>query len=345
MRHFTHIADLGPDGVHALLARAAELKLLHAGSGLSSGPGSGTTHGQALPKTMRDLSLGMLFLNPSLRTRASFEMAMHKLGGHAIAMDTGAVWNLESDEQAVMNADRPEHVKEAAGVLSRYFDVLAVRAFAKSSTLGEEHADATINAFRRHASVPVISMESAREHPCQGLADMLTVREILGQTQGAKITLVWAPHIKALPRAVPNSLLLSAAAAGADIRIAHPPGYDLAPQVLTEARALAQYSDGKISLTDDRNEALQGAQIVYAKSWAPSAEFARAPDNPVLKAWMLGSEHFAQHCPEASFLHCLPVRRNVEVSSSLLDSVHARVIDQAANRLWVQMAALEWLLA
>lgn len=324
MKHFTQLKDIGRNGVQQLLARAAELK-----------------RNSSLPPLMKGKSLGMYFANPSLRSRTSFEMAMHRLGGHALALDAGAVWNLETDEDAVMNSDRPEHVKEAAGVLSRYVDLLGVRAFARGSSYAEEDADAAIMAFKRYAGVPVISMESAREHPCQGLADLLTIDESFGQTEGIVVTLTWAPHIKPLPRAVPNSALLTAAALGCDIRIAHPPGYALSPSILEEAGQLARQSRAKISHFDNQQQALDGAHVVIAKSWGAGAEGAAPPSAAELQNWMLGEAHFQRCTDETIFLHCLPVRRNVEVSSEVLDGMRSRVLDEAENRMWVQMAALE----
>lgn len=324
MKHFTQLKDIGRNGVQQLLARAAELKRI-----------------SSLPPLMKGKSLGMYFANPSLRSRTSFEMAMHRLGGHALALDAGAVWNLEVDEAAVMDADRPEHVKEAAGVLSRYVDLLGVRAFARGSSFAEEDADAAILAFKRHAGVPVISMESAREHPCQGLADLLTIEESFGQTEGVVVALTWAPHIKPLPRAVPNSALLTAAALGCEIRVAHPPGYALSPSVQQEAEELTRQSRGRIVHCDNQAQALDGAHVVIAKSWGAGSDGAAPPSAAELAAWMPTEAHFERCTDETIFLHCLPVRRNVEVASEVLDGMRARVLDEAENRMWVQMAALE----
>lgn len=325
MKHFTQLKDVGRNGVQQLIARAGELKRM----------------GHPLPPLLKNKSLGMLFQNPSLRTRASFEMAMHRLGGHAIALDSGAVWNLEWEDQAVMDGDKPEHVKEAAGVLSRYVDILGVRAFSRGTSYAEEDADAAMMAFKRHAGVPVISLESAREHPCQGLADLLTVEESFGQTEGIVVTLTWAPHIKPLPRAVPNSVLLTAAAMGCEVRVAHPPGYELSPSVWAEAESLALQSRGKVKRYSSQSEAINGAHVVVAKAWGAATEGTPPPNAPALKPWMLTDAHFAACSEETIFLHCLPVRRNVEVSSEVLDGMRSRELDEAENRLWVQMAALE----
>lgn len=324
MKHFTQLKDIGRNGVQQLLARAQEFKRMG-----------------NLPPLLKGKSLAMLFQNPSLRSRASFEMAMHRLGGHAIALDPGAVWNLEWEDDVRMDGDKPEHVKEAAGVLSRYVDILGVRAFSKGTSFAEEDADAALMAFKRHAGVPVISLESAREHPCQGLADLMTIEESFGQTEGIVVTITWAPHIKPLPRAVPNSALLTAAAMGCEVRVAHPPGYELSPSVWNEAQELAKQSRAKVKQYSSQSEAINGAHVVIAKAWGSADENAPPPSAAALKHWMLTEMHFAACTDETIFLHCLPVRRNVEVSSEVLDGMRSRELDEAENRLWVQMAALE----
>ena len=237
MKHFTRISDLGPDGVKEILATAATWK--------KNRPGA----------IFMDRILGMVFFNPSLRTRASFEAAMLRHGGHAIVLEVGAgTWKLEDRDGAIMNEDRAEHVREGVPVLGRYADLLAVRTFSHGNGDAEDEIDPVINAFRRFSTVPVLSMESAREHPHQGLADLLTIQEAHGSTK-VPVTLTWAPHIKPLPKAVPNSFLLTAAACGADIRVAHPRGYELSAEVRAEAEAYAAATGGKITYTHDQDAA------------------------------------------------------------------------------------------
>ena len=327
MKHFTSIQDLGPAGVEAILAEAAAWKGI-------------------FPKHLSGRLLGMVFFNPSLRTRASFEAVMARGGGNSVVLEVGnGVWKLEDRLGAIMDGDRAEHVKEAVPVLARYVDALAVRTFATCADDEADNVDPVMNAFRRYSTVPVISMESAREHPCQGLADLLTVKEAFGGTKKIPVTLTWAPHIKPLPKAVPNSFLLTAAAAGCDIRVAHPKGFELHPSVMAEARALAAYTGGNVSVTEDQYEALQGSRAVYAKAWGPStgsglgAEAVKA--NPT---WMIKRLHMAQATADAIFLHCLPVRRNVEVADEVLDHPSSRVVDEAENRFHVQRALMHWLL-
>ncbi len=327
MKHFTSIQDLGPAGVESILAKAATWK-------------------GRFPKHLADKLLGMVFFNPSLRTRASFEAVMARGGGNALVLEVGnGVWKLEDRLGAIMDGDRAEHVKEAVPVLARYVDALAVRTFASCADDDADHADPVMNAFRQHSTVPVISMESAREHPCQGLADLLTIQETFGPTQKTPVTLTWAPHIKPLPKAVPNSFLLTAAAAGCEIRVAHPEGFELHPAILAEARALAAYTNGSVTVTNDQSGALQGSKAVYAKAWGPStasglnAEAVKSNAN-----WMLSRAHMDKATSDAIFLHCLPVRRNVEVADNVLDHPCSRVVDEAENRFHVQRALMDWLL-
>ncbi|QDE98909.1 N-acetylornithine carbamoyltransferase [Myxococcus xanthus] len=332
MKHVTHIKDLGPEGVEAVLAQAAAWKQ------------KGPEHA-----LFANALLGMVFFNPSLRTRTSFEAVMLRGGGNAIILDVGAgVWKLEHREGAVMNADRAEHLKEAAPVLSRFVDMLGVRTFSQGGGDEEDELDPVINAFRKWSTVPVVSMESAREHPCQGLADMLTLRETFGSTQKLPVTLTWAPHIKPLPKAVPNSFLLSAAAAGCEIRVAHPPGFDLHPAVRAEAEAYAKATGGSVTYTHDQDEALAGSRAVYAKSWGPTAAAAFSPNDVTAllasySGWMPTRLTMSRAQKDAAFLHCLPVRRNVEVADEVLDHPNSRVVDEAGNRYHVQRALLHWM--
>jgi N-acetylornithine carbamoyltransferase len=331
VKHFTHIADLGVAGVASVLDEALAWKQRSPGAHLAG------------------KLLGMVFFNPSLRTRASFEAAMVRGGGAAIVLDVGnGVWKLEDRSGAVMDGDRPEHIKEAIPVLGRYADALAVRTFGALQDDDADAADPVLNAFRKLAGVPVISMESAREHPCQGLADMLTARENFGATRGLPVTLTWAPHIKPLPKAVPHSFLLTAAAAGCEVRVAHPPGFELHPGVVAEAEAYAREAGGSVSYTHDRKAALAGSRVVYAKAWGPS--IARVPAAEASarilqhKDWILDGAAMAAAAEDAAFLHCLPVRRNVEVADAVLDSAVSRVIDEAENRFHVQRVLLHRLL-
>ena len=328
MKHATRISDLGLENVNQILSVAKAWK------------------GKPHPKHLQDKLLGMLFFNPSLRTRVSFEAVMARGGGSAVVMEAGnSTWKFEDRVGAVMDADRAEHLKEAVPVLCRYLDALAVRTFADGVDDDADHNDVVIKAFRQYATVPVVSMESAREHPCQGMADLLTIEEHFGSAKRLPVTLTWAPHIKSLPKAVPNSFLLTAAALGCELRVAHPQGFELHPDVVREAETYSAASGGSISFFHDQYSALDGSRVVYAKAWGPATSSAFGPDVVRQHAdWMVSPGHMERAARDAIFLHCLPVRRNVEVADAVPDGPWSRVVDQAENRFHVQRALLDWLL-
>lgn len=326
MKHATRFSDLGLEAVHRILSTARAWK------------------GTPQPKHLRDKLLGMLFFNPSLRTRASFEAVMARGGGAAIVLEAGSTWKLEHRSHAVMDGDCPEHVKDAAPVLSRYVDAIAVRTFAGGTDDGADNDDAIIRAFQQCATVPVVSMESAREHPCQGLADLLTIEGQFGSARGLPVTLTWAPHINALPKAVPNSFLLTAAARGCELRVVHPKGFELHPEVIREAETYAAAGGGSISFVHDQDAAVKESRVVYAKAWGPAT--ANGFDAKEIRQhadWMISPRQMEKAANDAIFLHCLPVRRNVEVADAVLDGHSSRVVDQAENRFHVQRALLDWL--
>jgi N-acetylornithine carbamoyltransferase len=220
-----------------------------------------------------------------------------------------------------------------------------VRTFAGGVDDNADHDDAVIKAFRQYATVPVVSMESAREHPCQGIADLLTIEDQFGSAKGLPVTLTWAPHIKSLPKAVPNSFLLTAAARGCELRVGHPRGFELHPDVVREAEIYAAASGGSVSFFHEQDAALKGSRAVYAKAWGPATQGGLASD--VVRQypnWMLSPRHMERAGRDAIFLHCLPVRRNVEIADAVLDGPWSRVVDEAENRFHVQRALLDWLL-
>src|ERR1700756_3598987 len=302
MKHATRLSDLAVETVKQILSTAKAWK------------------GKPHPKHLRDKLLGMLFFNPSLRTRVSFEAVMARGGGSAVVMEAGSsTWKFEDRVGAVMDVDRAEHLKEAVPVLCRYVDALAVRTFADGVDDDADHDDAVIKAFRQYATVPVVSMESAREHPCQGMADLLTIEQHFGSAKGLPVTLTWAPHIKSLPKAVPNSFLLTAAALGCKLRVAHPRGFELHPDVVREAKTYAEASGGTISFFHKQAQALKGSRAVYAKAWGPATSSELGPDVVRQYAdWMVSPSHMERAARDAIFLHCLPVRRNVEVADAVL---------------------------
>ena len=288
--------------------------------------------------------MGSLFVSPSVRTRTSFEAAMFRLGGHMVTLTPGqGVWGIAFEKGQVMSGAEAEHIIEAAGVLSSYCDVLGLRAFAAMQDFDAEMLDAPIQALAAHASKPVISLESAVYHPCQGLADAITMTERLGDPRGEVFTLSWAPHPRCCGTPVPHSALLSAARMGMKVRVAHPPGYDLHAPVLEQARALSAASGGDFTVTHDQDAALDGAHVVYGKAWGSRADYGQAhlsgERNMRHADWQITAAKMAKTA-DAGFMHCLPVRRNVVVSDDVLDSAASMVQEQAANRLWGQTALL-----
>jgi len=312
-RAFINTLEFRREEIEHLLDRAKELK-----------------SGKVL-RALEGKSVALVFFNPSLRTRVSFEVGIAQLGGQAITMSVGTEsWTLEYREGAVMDQDKTEHIKDAARVLSRYVDAIAVRAFPGLKSREEDLSDPVLEAFRKYATVPVINMESALWHPCQGMADALTIREKFGRVKGVKVTLTWAYHPKALPMAVPNSFAAIVSQLDGDLTIAHPREFPLEPIVLNALPRKPRIVHGK-------EEALEGAQVVYAKSWGGSAYYGRWEEEKVvrdgLKSWICDAIPAG-----AVFLHCLPVRRNVEVADAVLDG--SAIYDAAENRLHVQKAVL-----
>lgn len=330
-RHFIDGDSVTRDEIEALLDDAAYAK-----------------RGGALPSLLGK-SVGLVFFNPSLRTRASMDVAVHRLGGHPVSLEAGSqTWALEWRKGVVMDGDKPEHLKEAAGVLSRYFDGLGVRAFAGLRSFDEDAAEPVISSFVKWSRVPVVNLESALYHPCQGLADGMTLRELLGNPlAGAKVLLTWAPHPKPLPMAVPNSFALVATKLGARLTILRPNGFDLSPGVMERARFNAAASGGSVETTDDAGAAYAGARIVYAKSWGALDYYGRWDSE---KAVREANRSFTVDAAKmaatdgARFMHCLPVRRNVVVMDEVLDSPASAVLEQAENRMWAQMSLLSAIL-
>ena len=297
-------------------------------------------HGEPL----KGRSVALVFFNPSLRTRASMEIAVHDLGGHAVTLDVGkGTWSLEHREGVVMDGDKTEHIKEAARVLSRYVSAIGVRAFPEMRDYREEIADPVVRGFAEHSDVPVFNLESARHHPFQALADALTMREKLGSFKGEKVTLSWAYHPKPLPMAVPNSFALVAAQMGLDLTIACPPEYDLGDEAMSEIERAAEGSGGRLHISRDQREACSGARIVYAKSWGGKEFYGKLDEDIRVRQnyrhWRIDEEVMGA-TDEGWFMHCLPVRRNVVVTDGVLDGPRNAAIDEAENRLHVQKAVL-----
>jgi N-succinyl-L-ornithine transcarbamylase len=272
--------------------------------------------------------MGMLFFNPSLRTRISTQIAAQNLGMQVIILNAGQEnWALEFEEHAVMDGTNAEHVIDAARVLGKYFDILGVRTFPTLQDKEEDYAEMILKQFVRHAGIPVVSLESATLHPLQSLADLVTIHEHWNKKYRPKIVLTWAPHIKAIPQCVANSFAQWVLAWGhADLVITHPEGYELD----------SAFTDGAY-ITTDQEEALQKADFVYVKNWSRVEPYGSA--DPMPANWMLTLPKL-EVTRQARILHCLPVRRNVELSDEVIDSPFSLVTEQAANRVWSAQAVL-----
>jgi N-acetylornithine carbamoyltransferase len=336
-RHFLSTRDWSLPELDELLARALRIK-----------------HGRERPD-FRGKAMALLFFNPSLRTRVSFEAGLLRFGGHALPIQPGKdAYVFEHRDGAVMDGATQEHVREVAPVLSRYVHAVGIRksdlittAAATAPVTGswkELRGDDFLHAFARHATVPVVNLESNFEHPCQELADRMTLKEKLGDPRGKKYVLTWAYHPKSLPLATPHSELLSAAGMGMRVVHLRPPGYDLDEQVVATARARAAECGGSVEVTDDVEAAYRGAHAVCAKSYGGIAYYGRFDDErrdkEKLRArWIVDADKMGR-TDDAIFLHCLPIRRNVKATDAVLDGPRSVVVDQAENRMWSQVALL-----
>ena len=300
--------------------------------------------GENPAKPLSGKSVALVFFNPSLRTRASMQIGVYELGGNAVILEPGGTsWTLEHRDGVVMNGDKTEHLKEFVRVLERYVAAIGVRTFAELKDWELERTDPILSAFERYASKPVINLESAMHHPCQSMADMMTIRESFGETK-RKVLLTWAFHPKPLPMAVPNSFALAAAQFGHDLRIAHPEGYELDEELLAEIETQTKENGGSLEVVSNVNSAFDDVEVVYAKSWggknfygAAEKDIRRRAD---LQADWIVDETKMRRTNDAIFMHCLPVRRNVIVTDGVIDSPHSVVIDEAENRLHVQKAIM-----
>lgn len=276
-------------------------------------------------------TLGLIFLNPSLRTRVSTQLAASNLGMVSIVLNMDKeAWALEMEEGAVMNKNTVEHIKDAAGVLGSYFDFLAVRAFPTLSHKQNDTNDVTIKKFETYFGKPIVSLESAIRHPLQSLADQITIQENSSLGKKPKVVLTWAPHIKAIPHAVANSFAEWTLGMGHDLTITHPEGYEL-DEEFTKG-ATIEYNQSK---------ALEDADFVYVKNWSSFNDYGKILSTD--KNWMLTEKHL-KSSPNAKVMHCLPVRRNVELSDEILDSSRALIQQQANNRIYAAQAVLSHLL-
>ena len=293
-------------------------------------------HCKANPFAAKELGagkrIGLFFLNPSLRTRLSTQIAATNLGMEAIVFNVDKEgWALEFAEGAIMNGTTVEHIKDAAPVLGQYFDILCVRTFPALLNREDDYAETIINQFIKFAGVPIVSLESATLHPLQSLADIITIKETFKGTAKPKVVLSWAPHVKALPQCVANSFAQWVSAWGeAELIITHPEGYELDEKFTNGA-----------TIMHDQDEALQYADYVYVKNWSSYHDYGKIISTD--PSWMLTTKKL-QLTNDAKIMHCLPVRRNVELSDEVLDSKNSLITQQAGNRVWAAQAVLSEIL-
>ena len=276
--------------------------------------------------------IGLLFLNPSMRTRLSTQIAAQNLGMEAIVFNVGQDgWMLEFEDEAIMSGSTVEHVKDAAPILGKYFDILGIRTFPSLKNKSDDYSELYINQFMKYAGIPIVSLESATLHPLQSLTDIITIQETFKEKRKPKIVLTWAPHVKALPQCVANSFSEWVTAWGeADFTITHPEDYEL-DEAFTKGATILHNQD----------EALKGADFVYVKNWSTYTDYGRIYCND--PKWMLSNKKL-QVTNNAKVMHCLPVRRNVELSDEILDGPNSSVTQQATNRVWAAQAVLNQLL-
>ena len=295
------------------------------------------------PNPEKSRSVGLVFFNPSLRTRTSMEVAAARLGAHAATIVPGnGVWGFEWREGQVMDGQAAEHVHEAFGVLSQYYDTLGVRVFASGVDYAVDRDDVLLNQVLSASSVPVISLESAFYHPCQALADAATIHQHFdGDVVGKKFVLLWGYHPKALPMAVPNSALLMASRLGMQVTVGRPNGFELDPEVMSTAAGYAARFDQIITESDRLSEVCKDADVIYVKAWSGRLRYHNPGAEEELrnrhKDWRLD----VQNLGKAAFMHCLPVRRGVVVDEAVLYAPNAIHLLQAKFRLYAQMAILE----
>jgi len=326
MRHFITTHDWSRDELQSLLDVAGDLK---------------QNRYQSL---LANKTIALLFLNPSLRTRASFQIGADQLGAHAVVLEPGnGAWGIEFDHGQVMDGDAEEHIQEVAGVLSRYCDMICMRAFPKFQDWNYDREDPWIKALAKYSTVPVINMETII-HPCQELAFIKTLQEKLGDVSGKQLTVTWTYHPKPLNTAVANSAIMIATKFGMHVKLLCPDSnYLLDEQFLNNADANANDSGGSFQVTHDIDEGYGGADVVYAKSWGALPFYGDA-DAAISSAeqfrHFIVDEDKMNKTDSALFSHCLPLRRNVKATDAVMDADYCMAIDEAENRLHVQKAVM-----
>jgi len=331
MKAFNDLADFSNEEIGALLELASRLD----------------THPE--PDALRGKVLSLLFLSPSLRTLASFQAAMTRLGGGSFVISPDmSIHGIETRPGIVMDGAAAEHIREAVPVIASYGDAIGIRAFAERKNLETDMADTEFSALTALTDTPYINMESAIGHPCQNLADWKTLDDLEVPANGGKFVLSWAYHPRALPLAVPSSTLFTAAKRGMDVTVLRPEGFELPEPLMQKANAAADASGGSVRETDDRTEAMEGAHIIYAKSWSSTKHYGNRLADQELREehidWCVDEPWFDNARDDCRFMHCLPVRRGVVVSEAVLDGPRSVVIHEARNRMLAQMAVLHQML-
>jgi N-acetylornithine carbamoyltransferase len=327
MRDFYDLADFEREQIHELLTLTTRLCE------------------KPEPQALAGKVLALLFLSSSLRTLASFQAAMARLGGGTFVISPEmSIHGLENRSGIVMDGVAAEHIREAVPVIASYADAIGIRLFAERRKVEDDLADTKYNEMRKLCDVPLINMESAISHPCQSLADWRTMNDLDVPCQGGKLVLSWVYHPKPQPLAVPASTLVMAAMRGMQVTVLRPEGFELPEAIMNKARHAASATGGSICETDDRAEAMQGAHILYAKSWSSTLHYGKLEKDDDARReateWCVDDTWFDSASDACRLMHCLPVRRGVEVMDEVLDSQRSVVIQQAKNRMLTQTALL-----
>lgn len=318
MRNFTSVTDV--DNIPALVSEALQCK----------------ANPYAFSHLGKNKTIGLIFLNPSLRTRLSTQKAALNLGMNVMVMNMDKEgWALETQEGIIMNQNTVEHIKDAAAVMGQYCDIIGIRAFPRLVDREEDYSEDFFNKFIKYAKVPIISLESATLHPLQSFADVLSIEELRKKEkklEGRKprVVLTWAPHIKALPQAVANSFAEWMASTDVDFVVTHPHGYELDKKFTKNAPVIY-----------NQDEALKGADFVYVKNWSSYSDYGKVLS--VDSNWMITNKKL-EITNKAKVMHCLPVRRGIELADEVLDSSNSMVVQQAANRVWSCQAVIKRIL-
>ena len=331
MKAFNDLADFSVEEIQALVELAGRLD----------------SHPE--PDALKGKVLSLLFLSPSLRTLASFQAAMVRLGGGSFVISPDmSIHGLEVREGIVMDGVAAEHIREAVPVIASYGDAIGIRAFADRKKIETDLAETRFNALTDLIDTPYINMESAMNHPCQSLADWKTMDDLELPANGGKFVLSWAYHPKALPLAVPSSTLHMAAKRGMDVTVLRPEGFELPAPIMQKAIFAAEEAGGSVTETSDRKEAMEDAHVIYAKSWSSTRHYGdRLADQKLREQhldWCVDEPWFENAKDDCRFMHCLPVRRGVVVADDILDGPRSVVIPEARNRMLAQMAVLHQML-